>query len=233
MKNHLLTYKSILMLAGLCYNSYAEPQVKIYDQMPSEKQLLEDLMSPSVNEPEAQIKMPPSDGIQSASSEPEEQVKMYDKMPTKEQLLADLKPSPKMGKFLLRGQRPPTSTCSSPDFKAKTVGIAIRFKVNSSTMTKDATQFADILGEVLSADELRDCDFEIEGHTDSSGSKAYNKKLSKKRANTVTTYLVNQHSINPARIKPIGYGENRLLTGLSSTSSKQRRVQIKNVGNFK
>jgi outer membrane protein OmpA-like peptidoglycan-associated protein len=234
MKNHLLIYKSILVLAGLCYNGYAEPQVKLYDQMPSERQLLEDLMSSSVNEPEAQVKMPPSEEIQSASSEPE--VKMYDKMPTKEQLLADLKPSLEMGTFLLRNKRSSSSstgTCRSPDFKAKTVGIAIRFKVNSSRMTKDARQFADILGEVLSADELRDCDFEIEGHTDSSGSEAYNKKLSKRRANAVTTYLVNQHSIDPARLKARGYGENRLLSDYSSTSSKQRRVQVKNVGNFK
>ncbi|MEN8218683.1 MAG: OmpA family protein [Pseudomonadota bacterium] len=180
MKKHLLIYNSILMLAG--FNGYAEPQVKIYDQMP-----------------------------------------------TKEQLIADLKPSTKT--FRLRNLHSSTGTCSSPDFKAKTVGIAVRFQFNSYRLTEDARKFAERLGEALSADELRDCHFEIEGHTDSYGSEAYNKKLSKKRANAVTTYLVNQHSINPARIKAIGYGENKLLPDYSSTSFKQRRVQVKNVGN--
>jgi outer membrane protein OmpA-like peptidoglycan-associated protein len=187
MKNHLLIYNSILLLAGLCYNGYADPQVKLYDQVP-----------------------------------------------TKAELLADLKPPTQT--FRLRGMRsssPSTGTCRSPDFKAKTVGIAVRFEVNSSRLTEEARKFADLLGDVLSADELRDCHFEIEGHTDSSGSDAYNKKLSKKRANAVTTYLVNQHSIDPARLKARGYGENRLLSDYSSTSSKQRRVQVKNVGRFK
>jgi outer membrane protein OmpA-like peptidoglycan-associated protein len=192
MKNHLLIYNSILLLAGLCYNGYADPQVKLYDQVPTKAELLADLKPPT----------------------------------------ADLKPSTARLRGL-RSSSPSTGTCRSPDFKAKTVGIAVRFEVNSSRLTEEARKFADLLGDVLSADELRDCHFEIEGHTDSSGSDAYNKKLSKKRANAVTTYLVNQHSIDPARLKARGYGENRLLSDYSSTSSKQRRVQVKNVGRFK
>jgi OOP family OmpA-OmpF porin len=113
------------------------------------------------------------------------------------------------------------------------VGIAVQFQFDSFRLTEDARKFADRLGEALSTDDLRDCHFEIEGHTDSYGSEAYNKELSKKRANAVTTYLVNQHSINPARLKARGYGENRLLSDYSSTSYKQRRVQVKNVGRFK
>jgi outer membrane protein OmpA-like peptidoglycan-associated protein len=230
MKKHLLIYKSILLLACSCYtsNGFAadEYQVKLYDQIPSERQLLEDLM-------------PSSEEIQLTSSSvtdpAEAQVKYYDQMPTRAQLLEDLKPSSeeKITPVYVRSVSPLTGTCRDPDFKAKSVAISIKFAVNSSMLTKDTRKVADLLGDVLSADVLRDCDFEIEGHTDSSGSVAYNKKLSKKRAKTVTNYLVNRHSINPARIKAIGYGENRLLLGISSTSSKQRRVQVKNVGSFR
>jgi len=155
--------------------------------------------------------------------------KIYDKMPTKEQLLADLKPPT----VRLHGKKPHLISCRAQNFKAKTVGIAIRFKVNSSELTKEAREFADLLGDVLSADELRDCDFEIEGHTDSSGTEEHNQELSIKRADAVTSYLVNHHSISSTRLKAIGYGEERLLSGIYSRSSKQRRVQIKNVGSFK
>jgi len=152
-------------------------------------------------------------------------VKMYDKIPTKAELLADLKPSSLATKSA-------SSTCYDQNFKAKTVGISINFPFNSFKLTKKARQFADRLGDVLSADELRDCDFEIEGHTDSSGSEAYNNKLSIKRANAVTTYLINQHGISSTRLKAIGYGEDRLLPNIYSTNFKQRRVQVKNVGGF-
>jgi len=155
-------------------------------------------------------------------------VKMYDKMPTKAELLADLKPPA----VLTRGNTPHFISCSAQNFKAKTVGIAIRFPVNSYVLTKDARKFADLLGDVLSADELRNCDFEIEGHTDSSGSKEHNKALSIKRANAVTSHLVNHHSISSTRLKAIGYGEEKLLSGIYSRSAKQRRVQVKNVGRF-
>jgi len=157
-------------------------------------------------------------------------VKMYDKIPTKAELLADLMPPVTRG-IHIKSTR--TSPCRASTFKAITVGIAIHFKVNSYELTKKTREFADILGDALSADKLRDCDFEIEGHTDSSGSWSHNKKLSKERANAVTRYLINHHSISPARLKAIGYGEDRLLSDTYSRSAKQRRVQVKNVGSFR
>ncbi len=157
-------------------------------------------------------------------------VKMYDKIPSKAELIADLMPPVTRG-IGIKSVR--TSPCRASTFKAITVGIAIHFKVNSSELTKKAREFADLLGDALSADQLRDCDFEIEGHTDSSGSKEYNKKLSKMRANAVARYLINHHSISPTRLKAIGYGEDRLLSGIYSRSAKQRRVQVKNVGRFR
>jgi len=160
-------------------------------------------------------------------------VKMYDKIPTKAELIADLMPPSVTTRGIHVKSASTTSPCRAPTFKAKTVGYPIHFKVNSSVLTKEAREFADLLGDALSADELRDCNFEIEGHTDSSGSKTHNKKLAKKRANAVTSYLVNHHSISSTRLKAIGYGEERLLSDTYSRSSKQRRVQVKNVGSFR
>jgi outer membrane protein OmpA-like peptidoglycan-associated protein len=51
----------------------------------------------------------------------------------------------------------------------------------------------------------------IESHTDSRGSRAYNKYLSDKRAKSTRDYLIRQ-GIDPSRIESaIGYGEERLL----------------------
>ncbi len=171
-----------------------------------------------------------------------ENVIIYDQVPTKAQLLRDLMPydnrimskgfgkTRSMSRSMSSSLSP--SPCSMPNFQEKIVGITIRFKVNSSQLTPKAREFTDLLGDVLAADQLLACDFEIEGHTDSSGSAGYNQWLSKKRANTVVSYLINGHSIDPARIKAKGYGEYRLLKDKSSRDSAHRRVQVRNVGKF-
>ncbi|WP_069472281.1 OmpA family protein [Candidatus Marithrix sp. Canyon 246] len=159
---------------------------------------------------------------------------IYDQVPTKAQLLRDLMPyQPVMTRSFGRTRSISPSPCNMPNFQDKIVGITIRFKVNQFNLTPKAREFADLLGDVLAADQLLACDFEIEGHTDSSGRAYHNTRLSKQRANTVVSYLINAHSINPARLKAKGYGEYRLLNGKKySTNPINRRVQIRNVGKF-
>jgi OOP family OmpA-OmpF porin len=48
---------------------------------------------------------------------------------------------------------------------------------------------------------------EIQGHTDSKGSDAYNQNLSERRAQSVVNFLVTQLSIDRARLVARGYGE--------------------------
>lgn len=52
---------------------------------------------------------------------------------------------------------------------------------------------------------------ELSAHTDSRGSAAANQKLSQARAQSCYDYLVNEKHIPAARIKPVGYGETKLL----------------------
>ena len=49
----------------------------------------------------------------------------------------------------------------------------------------------------------------IEGHTDAKGSKAYNQKLSERRAAAVKRWLVDHHRLNPGRFVTRGWGETR------------------------
>jgi outer membrane protein OmpA-like peptidoglycan-associated protein len=48
----------------------------------------------------------------------------------------------------------------------------------------------------------------VEGHTDSKGSDAYNKRLSQRRAEAVVKYLIGK-GIDPSRLEAVGYGKSR------------------------
>jgi outer membrane protein OmpA-like peptidoglycan-associated protein len=69
---------------------------------------------------------------------------------------------------------------------------------------------------------------QIEGHTDSIGTDAYNQKLSERRANAVKKYLVEQVGISADRLKAVGYGESRpaYSNDTKEGRSKNRRVEF-------
>lgn len=72
----------------------------------------------------------------------------------------------------------------------------------------------------------------VEGHTDSTGSDAYNLTLSKNRAQAVTNFLVNQ-GISSGRIDTKWYGEAQPKYDNSTVEgrSKNRRVELAIVAN--
>ncbi|MEX2233423.1 MAG: OmpA family protein [Cyclobacteriaceae bacterium] len=69
---------------------------------------------------------------------------------------------------------------------------------------------------------------EISGHTDNSGSEAYNLQLSQKRAQSVFDYLVSK-GIELKRLLPKGYGPNRPIAENDSEEGRQknRRIEFK------
>jgi outer membrane protein OmpA-like peptidoglycan-associated protein len=62
----------------------------------------------------------------------------------------------------------------------------------------------------------------VAGHTDATGSEAYNLKLSQRRANAVRNALV-QRGVDARRIHTVGYGESQPI---SSVDAMNRRVEI-------
>lgn len=85
----------------------------------------------------------------------------------------------------------------------------IYFDFDKFTIRKDEAQELDKLVEVMN--EYPEMVIKIESHTDSRGSKSYNRYLSDKRAKSSRDYIISK-GINANRIESaIGYGEDKLL----------------------
>ena len=67
---------------------------------------------------------------------------------------------------------------------------------------------------------------EISGHTDSVASKAYNAKLSQRRADSVKKYIVEKFGISPDRITAVGYG---LTKPVATNKTKEGRAQNRRI----
>jgi outer membrane protein OmpA-like peptidoglycan-associated protein len=69
---------------------------------------------------------------------------------------------------------------------------------------------------------------EIDGHTDSYGSDAYNQKLSENRAKSVYDYFAN-HGVDAQRLSYKGYGESQPIADNATAAGRKqnRRVELK------
>ncbi|MFO7809939.1 MAG: outer membrane beta-barrel domain-containing protein [Candidatus Delongbacteria bacterium] len=67
---------------------------------------------------------------------------------------------------------------------------------------------------------------EIEGHTDSQGSAAYNKDLSQRRAETVMRYLVENLGVPQDQLTAVGYGEERPVADNRTKEGRARNRRI-------
>lgn len=101
----------------------------------------------------------------------------------------------------------------------------IHFEYNKATIRKESHPVLDAVVEVLQ--RLPDIKIEVQGHTDSQGSAAYNKKLSNSRAGSVMKYLV-ARGIAASRLTSNGYGFERPLVPNTSPQNMalNRRVQF-------
>jgi outer membrane protein OmpA-like peptidoglycan-associated protein len=96
---------------------------------------------------------------------------------------------------------------------------AVIFALNRSDLSGEAKAKLEKL--VSSLNNHPDTNIEVQGHTDDTGSEAYNQTLSEKRAATVTLYL-KQMGIEAGRIISIGYGE--LLPKYDNTTDEGRSM---------
>lgn len=72
--------------------------------------------------------------------------------------------------------------------KADIAAITVQFQSGSAALTPADKGILNSLGQALSSAALKPCCVEIQGHTDSIGSAAFNKRLSQKRAESVVDF---------------------------------------------
>jgi outer membrane protein OmpA-like peptidoglycan-associated protein len=120
-----------------------------------------------------------------------------------------------------------------PDAKVTRVGegivvefsSSVLFGFDKSALTSDAKLNLDKLVTVLS--EYPDTDIEIQGHTDSKGSLAYNQTLSEQRAGAVSQYLIAKN-VSESRLTSVGFGEElpKYLNDTEEGRAENRRVEF-------
>ena len=120
-----------------------------------------------------------------------------------------------------------------PDAKVERVGEGIVVEFNSSVLfgfdksnlSADAKANLDKLVVVL--DSYADTNIEIQGHTDSKGSEAYNQDLSLDRTRKVSYYLTDK-GINSGRLTVKGFGETlpKYENDTDNGRAQNRRVEF-------
>jgi OmpA-OmpF porin, OOP family len=112
------------------------------------------------------------------------------------------------------------------------VNLTVNFPNGSADLTPEAMATLDALGRALASSDLAGYKFRIEGHTDTVGSKDYNRALSERRAEAVVTYIVTKYGVPASRLQAVGMGEDGLLvaTPEQTPEPRNRRVQVINMG---
>ena len=102
----------------------------------------------------------------------------------------------------------------------------INFAYNSANVEPQFRATLDRVAGVLS--EYNQSYIDVYGHTDSTGSDAYNQTLSERRAASVADYL-SSHGVQAARIATRGFGETQPIASNETEEGRaaNRRVEIK------
>jgi outer membrane protein OmpA-like peptidoglycan-associated protein len=101
------------------------------------------------------------------------------------------------------------------------------FDYNSATLRPGAAASLEKLGRLIQRNPQ--ATFRVEGHSDAFGSDQYNLDLSRRRAETVKAWLLQNMNIDPTRVQTQGFGKARLLVPADRSVEEQqlnRRVEI-------
>ena len=102
----------------------------------------------------------------------------------------------------------------------------VQFEFNKSNLRDDSIELLLAVYSIMA--KYGNTNFLIEGHTDSSGPKAFNKKLSLERAENVKSHLVSK-GVEADRLSTEGYGEDNPKESNATRKGRiaNRRVEFK------
>ena len=107
------------------------------------------------------------------------------------------------------------------------VGALVNFDHDSDMIKPESYDLLDNFGKALNGG-LADVKIVIAGHTDSSGSSAYNETLSVRRARAVADFLIVRHQIADKRLIVQGLGESEPIADNQTPEGRalNRRVEF-------
>lgn len=156
--------------------------------------------------------------------------------PTVDSIIESLKTdAPAEGPGQTRALRPGAASMSTAPAtapakpKPASINMQINFEYNSAEIAGSSERTMATLAKALSSPQLEGRKFTVVGHTDASGSAAYNKALSDRRAAAVRRYLT-ENGVSAARLKAMGKGESQLLNTDDPNAGENRRVEIQATG---
>jgi len=118
----------------------------------------------------------------------------------------------------------PKASAAAEKFCSKPAVIDIEFDTNKADIKPKYDAELKALGDFLA--EFPKAKGEISGHTDNVGSKAFNQKLSQRRADSVKKYMVEKLIIDAARISTKGYGETKPVASNKTKAGKAQNRRI-------
>lgn len=127
---------------------------------------------------------------------------------------------------LLDNDTAQNAAAATPDAGPSALSLPVRFAFDSAAIAPEARPQLDALAtgiKMLPAAQP----VLIEGHTDATGSDAYNQQLSERRAQTVKRYLVQVHGIAASRLHTAGVGKSEPIEGSDPFAPENRRVQFR------
>lgn len=111
--------------------------------------------------------------------------------------------------------------CKTP--APKPFDLLVNFEFDSDKLTKAAMENLDEFAKAVRDPRLKEERFEIDGHTDATGTADYNQALSERRAEAVVAYLLSQ-GLEASRFVPKGFGKTKPRVS-DPFSPENRRVE--------
>jgi OOP family OmpA-OmpF porin len=114
--------------------------------------------------------------------------------------------------------------------KLAQITVQIQFALNSSIIRPESYETLGAIADALHHPILWNYKFVVVGNTDTTGTRAYNLKLSQERADAIVQALVVVYQVSPDRLQALGLGQEALQVPSKPEDPINRRVQIFNIG---
>jgi len=134
--------------------------------------------------------------------------------------------TPKGVKVNSRGCPLDTDRVGCPIKLTSTVDIQLNVNFDTNKSVVKSQYFGEIKRVADFMNQYEGTSVEVQGHTDSRGSNAYNKALSQRRADAVAAVLVREHGVAANRVTARGYGEE---SPIASNDDEQGRAANRRV----